>query len=133
MSAKVNLPEPLNKLLRSQLETAIYESALHRDDELIARRRIIDKWGQIDVAANLGGIVERWPPTKSTYSRECPKLLDSSTQIKHKSCITPTGSAPSRGYFMRQYRHGGREDAGLVHVAALLTDSVFLWTRTCLR
>lgn len=37
MSAKVNLPEPLNKLLRSQLETAIYESALHRDDELIAR------------------------------------------------------------------------------------------------
>lgn len=54
MSAKVNLPEPLNKLLRSQLETAIYESALHRDDELIARRRIIDKWGQIDVAAELG-------------------------------------------------------------------------------
>lgn len=54
MSAKVNLPEPLNKLLRSQLETAIYESALHRDDELIARRRIIDKWGQIDVEAELG-------------------------------------------------------------------------------
>lgn len=54
MSAKVNLPEPLNKLLRSQLETAIYESALHRDDELIARRRIIDKWGQIDVVAELG-------------------------------------------------------------------------------
>lgn len=26
---------------------------------------------------------------------------------------------------MRQYRHGGREDTGLVHVAALLTDSLF--------
>ena len=54
MSARAKLPEPLDKLLRSQLENAISESALHRDDELIARRRIIDKWGQIDVAAELG-------------------------------------------------------------------------------
>ena len=30
-----------------------------------------------------------------------------------------------RAYFMRQYSHGGRGDIGLVHVAALLTDSVF--------
>lgn len=54
MSAKVKLPESLDKLLRSQLEEAIHEAALHRDDELIAQRRIIDKWGQIDVAAELG-------------------------------------------------------------------------------
>lgn len=54
MSAKVKLPPPLDKLLRSQLEITIKEAALHRDDELIARRRIIDKWGQIDVAAELG-------------------------------------------------------------------------------
>lgn len=54
MSARVKLPEPLDKLLRSQLETAIYEAALQKDDELIARRRIIDKWDQIDVAAELG-------------------------------------------------------------------------------
>ena len=54
MSARVKLPEPLGKLLRSQLEKAIYESALHKDDELIAKRRIIDKWDQIDVAAELG-------------------------------------------------------------------------------
>lgn len=40
--------------MRSQLENAIHEAALHRDDELIAKRRIIDKWGQIDVAAELG-------------------------------------------------------------------------------
>ena len=45
MSARVQMLEPLDKLLRSQLETAIYESAPHRDDELIAKRRIIDKWG----------------------------------------------------------------------------------------
>ena len=54
MSARVKLPEPLDKLLRSQLETAILESALHRDDDLIARRYIIEKWAQIDIAAELG-------------------------------------------------------------------------------
>lgn len=54
MSTKIKLPDPLNKLLRSEIETAIYESALHRDDELIAKRRIIDKWDQIEVAAELG-------------------------------------------------------------------------------
>lgn len=54
MSARVKLPEPLDKLLRSELETAIHEAALHRDDELIATRRIIEKWDQIDVAAELG-------------------------------------------------------------------------------
>ena len=54
MRARVKLPEPLDTLLRSQLEKAIYEAALHRDDELIARCRIIDKWDQIDVAAELG-------------------------------------------------------------------------------
>lgn len=54
MSAKVKLPPELADLLRSELEAAIHEAALHRDDELIAQRRIIDKWGQIDVAAELG-------------------------------------------------------------------------------
>ena len=54
MSAKVKLPDPLDKLLRSQLEKVIEEAAFHTDDELIARRRIIDKWTQIDVAAELG-------------------------------------------------------------------------------
>ena len=41
MSAKVKLPDPLDKLLRSQLEKVIEEAAFHTDDELIARRRII--------------------------------------------------------------------------------------------
>lgn len=40
MSARVKLPDPLDKLLRSQLETAIYEAALYKDDELIAKRYI---------------------------------------------------------------------------------------------
>lgn len=54
MSARAKLPEPLDKLLRSQLETAIRESAFHSDDTLIARRYIIDKWAQVDIAAELG-------------------------------------------------------------------------------
>lgn len=54
MSARVKLPPPLDKLLRSQLERAIYEAAMDQDDELIAKRRIIDKWGQMDVAVELG-------------------------------------------------------------------------------
>lgn len=54
MSARVKLPAELADLLRSELETVIKESALHRDDELIARRYLIDKWCQIDIAAELG-------------------------------------------------------------------------------
>lgn len=54
MSAKVKLPPELANLLRSELEAAIHEAALHRDDELIAKRRIIDKWAEMDIAAELG-------------------------------------------------------------------------------
>lgn len=54
MSARVKLPPELAVLLRSELETAIKEAALYRDDELIARRYLIDKWCQIDIAAELG-------------------------------------------------------------------------------
>lgn len=54
MGARKDLPEPFNRLLRSQLETIIYESALHRDDDLIARRYLIDKWAQMDIAEELG-------------------------------------------------------------------------------
>jgi len=38
MSARVKLPEPLDRLLRSQLETAIQEAAFHRDDDLISKK-----------------------------------------------------------------------------------------------
>ena len=54
MSARVKLPTELADLLRSELDVVIKEAALHRDDELIARRYLIDKWCQIDIAAELG-------------------------------------------------------------------------------
>ena len=69
MSARVKLPPELADLLRSELDTAIKEAALHRDDDLIARRYIIDKWCQIDIAAELG-----WE--RSTVSRHIPYILD---------------------------------------------------------
>lgn len=54
MSARAKLPPELADLLRSELIHAIDEASLHRDDDLIARRYIIDKWCQIDIAAELG-------------------------------------------------------------------------------
>lgn len=54
MGARAKLPPELADLLRSELDVAIKEAALHREDELIARRCIIDKWCQIDIAAELG-------------------------------------------------------------------------------
>ena len=53
MSARAKLPPELADLLRSELETAIREAALHRDDELIARRYIVEKWAQMDIAVEL--------------------------------------------------------------------------------
>lgn len=69
MSARVKLPPELADLLRSELERAIREAALYRDDELIARRYIIEKWCQMDIAAELG-----WE--RSTVSRHIPYILD---------------------------------------------------------
>ena len=83
MSARVKLPEPLNRLLRSELETAIREAALYRDDDLIARRYIVEKWAQADIAAELG-----WE--RSTVSHHVKYILpevgraaDRITQIAH--------------------------------------------------
>ena len=68
MSARVKLPDELSGLLRSELEKAIYESALSRDDNLIATRYIIEKVPQIDIAVELG--YER-----STISRKILSIL----------------------------------------------------------
>lgn len=84
MSARVRLPDPLCQLLRSELEMAIREAAFHRDDELIARRYIVDKWAQADIAVELG-----WE--RSTISRHIPHIFEEVgraaariTQIDHK-------------------------------------------------
>lgn len=42
-AARARLPDALHRLLKSELEKAIYEAALSKEDELIARRYIIEK------------------------------------------------------------------------------------------
>lgn len=54
MGARVELPAELSDLLRSELAKAIYESALSREDTLIATRYFIEKVPQVDIAAELG-------------------------------------------------------------------------------
>lgn len=68
MSAKVKLPDPLDKLLRSQLEKVIEEAAFHTDDELIARRRIMISGIKLMWQQNWAGIVAQLAITKSIYS-----------------------------------------------------------------
>ena len=54
MGARVRLPKGLQGLLRSELEQAIHESALSRDDALIATRYLVEKTPQIEIAEELG-------------------------------------------------------------------------------
>ena len=90
MGGKVKLPPELADLLRSDLERAIYEAALHRDDDLIARRCIIEKSAQVDVAAELG-----WD--RSTVSHHLSYIMDevkrSASRIAQKEGVgLPTPS-----------------------------------------
>ena len=68
MSARVKLPPPLDKLLRSQMETAIREANLGNDDTDIAKRYLIDQIPQIEIVAEFG-----WE--RSTISRRISRIL----------------------------------------------------------
>lgn len=76
-AARAKLPDNLSRLLRSELERAIYEAALYRDDDLIARRYLVDKWPQIDIAAELG-----WE--RSTVSRHLPMILHTVSAVSDR-------------------------------------------------
>lgn len=69
MGARLRLPTDIAELLRSDLERAIYEAALHADDALIAKRYLVEKVAQIDIAAELG-----WE--RSTVSRRLPGIIE---------------------------------------------------------
>lgn len=69
MGARIKMPKELSELLRSDLERAIYEAALNADDALIAKRYLVEKVAQIDVAAELG-----WE--RSTVSRRLPGIVE---------------------------------------------------------
>lgn len=68
MPCRVVLPGSLEALLKREMEAAIEQANLGRDDTLIARRYLIDQWAQIDIAAELG-----WG--RSTVSARIPRIL----------------------------------------------------------
>ena len=68
-TARVRLPGSLGQLLRSEMETAISEANLGNSDSLIAKRYLIERIPQIDIAIELN--LER-----STISRRLPSIVD---------------------------------------------------------
>ena len=68
-SARVRLPGSLGQLLRSEMEEAISEANLGNSDSLIAKRYLIERIPQIDIAIELD--LER-----STISRRMPSIIE---------------------------------------------------------
>ena len=68
-NARVRLPGSLGQLLRSEMETAISEANLGNSDSLIAKRYLIERIPQIDIAIEMD--LER-----STISRRLPSIID---------------------------------------------------------
>lgn len=77
MGARVKLPAALNGLLRSELEKIIYESAFGQEDDIIARRYLIEKVPKIDIAVEMG--YER-----STISRRLSGIIKDATNTAEK-------------------------------------------------
>lgn len=77
MPCRVVLPENLETLLKSEMETVIEQANLGRDDTLIARRYLIDQWPQIDIAAELGCV-------RSTVSGRIPRILQKVEKTAHR-------------------------------------------------
>lgn len=67
-SARVQLPDALEGLLRSEMEACITQANLGNDDTLIAKRYLISQVPQIEIAAELG-----W--TRSTVSAHVNRVL----------------------------------------------------------
>ena len=68
-NARVRLPGSLGQLLRSEMEKAISEANLGNSDSLIAKRYLIERIPQIDIAIELD--LER-----STISRRMPSIIE---------------------------------------------------------
>ena len=68
-TARVRLPGSLGQLLRSEMEAAISEANLGNSDSLIAKRYLLERIPQIDIAIELD--LER-----STISRRLPSIID---------------------------------------------------------
>lgn len=68
-TARVRLPGSLGQLLRSEMEKAIFEANLGDSDSLIAKRYLIERVPQMDIAVEMD--VER-----STISRRLVHIME---------------------------------------------------------
>ncbi len=66
--ARVRLPGSLGQLLRSEMEKTIAEANLGNTDSLIAKRYLIERIPQIDIAIELD-------LDRSTISRRLPSII----------------------------------------------------------
>lgn len=80
-NARVRLPVGLEDLLRNEMTTCIDQTLLSRDDTLIAKRYLLDRWPQIEIAAELG-----WD--RSTVSKRLPYILQKVSHTAQKLNIT---------------------------------------------
>lgn len=53
-AARVKLPACLDGLLRSEMEHCIEEANLGTINTLVAKRYLIDRWPQVEIAAEMG-------------------------------------------------------------------------------
>lgn len=67
--ARARVPESLNRLLRSDWETAIKQAALGVDDTRIAELYLLDAIPQVEIGAELH-------MNRSTVSKRLPKIID---------------------------------------------------------
>jgi hypothetical protein len=68
MAARVKLSACLDGLLKSEMERCIEEANLGTQNTLVAKRYLIDRWPQIEIAAEMG-----WH--RSVISERMPGIL----------------------------------------------------------
>ena len=54
MAGRAKVPDELKRLTKSQLLTVIDESTLGLENTIIAKRTLIDRWPQVDIAVEIG-------------------------------------------------------------------------------
>jgi hypothetical protein len=80
-TSRFTLPPDVNSLLRSELVRCIEEACLGENDTLLAKRYLIDRWPQIDIAAEMG-----W--TRSTVSAHIPRIVQRVQSTAHRLNMT---------------------------------------------
>ncbi len=80
--ARVKLPGGLDKLLRPEIEDAINQTNLGREDAAIAKAYLLDQIPQIDIAVEHGY-------DRSSISRRLPKIIARIEQTAKKLNMVP--------------------------------------------